>query len=325
MKPRPPSAPLDVATRPLARRLAAAAAVAVACAHGGDGTGGGGSGPVELKFAWPEAFQSFVVVAHESRRSGSEPTVLVARERLVTERKGEEIWVYTRDIAARGNEPDLDTTVKINEALVQVVARDGRFRRAEGVDKALDAMKSTTSADEKENARRALVRSTAFDWEVLVGAWAGARLEPDRMQRKQVRSYVPELAGVEALLDVDYGVEARIPCSDHDTVRRCVQLVYRASIAPGDRAATLDRVRRYASTDAEKAVPEDVHADLEILLVTEPDTLVPHRMTQREHLRLRLALPDGRVVETERRSDDTYLFSDREPRPREQSADPKDV
>ena len=35
--------------------------------------------------------------------------------------------------AARGTDPDLETTVKINEALVQVIAPDGRFVRAEGL------------------------------------------------------------------------------------------------------------------------------------------------------------------------------------------------
>jgi hypothetical protein len=41
-------------------------------------------------------------------------------------------------------------------------------------------------------------------------------------------------------------------------------------------------------------------------------------MSQRESLRLRLVLPDGRLIETETRSEDTTLFSEREialPRP----------
>jgi hypothetical protein len=74
-------------------------------------------------------------------------------------------------------------------------------------------------------------------------------------------------------------------------------------------------MRSVAASETDKAVPEDVHAEFEVLLVTEPETLVPHRMSQRERLRVRLATPDGHVVETETRSEDSYRFSQGEPRP----------
>ena len=300
-------------SRPFAvRSVVLLGSLAMACAHATDSARQGAApGHVELKFAWPEGFQSHVLIAHESRRSGADPTVLIARQRLVTEKKGNEIWVITRDIAARGNEPDLESTVKINEALMQVVTPDGRFRRAEGLDQALSAIPTTTS-DDREKARQALIRSTAFDWELLVGAWAGEKLAAGQVRRKQVKAYVPDLQAIESVLEVEYGLEARVPCKDEDTVRRCVELSYRAHLAPEDQAATVERLRRATSSKANEPVPEDVHAELEMVLVTEPDTLIPHRMSQREHRRLRLALPGGRVVETEGRSEDTYVFSDRE-------------
>lgn len=301
--------------------------LAIACAHAtGSAPQGAGAtpGPVELKFAWPEGFQSQVLIAHESRRSGADPTVLIARQRIVAEKKGNEIWVITRDIAARGNEPDLESTVKISEALKQVVALDGRFQRAEGLDQALSVMQTTTP-DEKEKARQALIRATAFDWELLVGAWAGEKLAPGQMHRKQVKAYVPDLQAVETVLDVEYGLEARVPCTEKDTVRRCVELTYRARLAPGDQAATVERLRRGTSSKPDEPVPEDVHADLEAVLVTEPDTLIPHRMSQREHRRLRLALPGGRVVETEGRSEDTYVFAEREQQAPEPESPPSSL
>lgn len=300
--------------RSLVRSISLLGSLALACAHPGGAArpDGAGSGPVELKFGWPDGFQSHVLIAHESRRSGAEATGLIARQRMVAEKQGSEIRVSTRDVAARGNEPDLESIVKINEALVQVVAPDGRFRRAEGLDQALASIKTATP-EERDKARQALIRSTAFDWELMVGAWAGEKLEPDQLKRKRLQGYVPHIVAVEALLDVEYGVEGRVPCTEQETARRCVQLSYRASLAPEDRSATLERLQRITISEAEKATPEDVHADIELLLVTEPETLIPHRMTQRERLRLRLRLAEGRVVETEDRSEDTYLFSDREP------------
>ena len=297
-------------------RLALFGALALACAHStgsAPGTGVASSGPVELKFAWPEGFQTYVLIAHETRRRGSEPTGVIARQRLVAERKGNEIWVFTRDLAARGNQPDLESTVKINEALVQVVAPDGKFRRAEGLDQALSALE-TTSSDDRERARQAFIRSTALDWELMVGTWVGEKLAPDQVRRKQLKAYVPLVLAVETLLDVEYGLEERVPCTDEETARRCVALSYRASLAPEDRPATVERMRKTtSSTKADEPVPEDVRAELEMLLVTEPDTLIPHRISQRESLRVRSRLPDGRVLEMEERSEDAYLFSDREP------------
>lgn len=299
----------------LMRSLVLLGSFALACAHSSGAAGRAGgpvSGPVELRFAWPDGFQSPVYIAHESRRSGSQPTGFIARQRMVAEKKGNEIWVFTREFVARGNEPELESTVKISEALVQVVAPDGKFRRAEGLDQALSAMK-TTSPDDRESARLGLIRSAAFDWELTVGAWAGEKLAPDEVHRKQVKAYVPLLLAVETLLDVEYGLEGRVPCTDEDTVRRCVALSYRARLAPEDRPATVERLRRIISSKPDQSAAEDVHADVEMLLVSEADTLVPHRMSYREHLRVRLRQPDGRVQETEERSEDAYIFSERPP------------
>lgn len=308
------------------RTLAAPALLALACAHGGGGPapGAASAGPVTLAFRWPDGFQSHVLIAHESRRRGAEPTGLVARQRMVAERQGDEIRVFTRDLVARGDEPDLETNVKVNQALVQVVAPDGRFRRAEGLDQALEALEASGATD-RERARQALVRSTALDWELLVGAWAGQRLAPGELHRKRLQAYVPHLALVEAALDVEYELEGRVPCTEEETDRRCVALSYRARLAPEDRAQALERLRRATTGGADQPVAEDVHGEVDVLLVTEPETLVPHRMTQRERLRIRLRLPDGRVLETEDRSEDTDLFSDREPAPPPSEATPRSL
>jgi hypothetical protein len=295
----------------------------LACVHAGKtGEGGASPGAVALRFAWPEDYRSHVFVVHESRRSGTEPTGLVARQRLVAERKGDEIWVSTHEIAARGTEPDLEAIVKINQALVQVVSPDGRFRRAEGLDQALSAMK-IGSAAEGAVAREALTRSAASDWELVVGAWAGQTLDVDQVRHKQAKGGVPLLLSAETLLDVEYGLEGRVPCTAEDTARNCVQLSYRSRLAPEDRAATVERVRRLNPSKPNEAVPEDVHAELEALLITEPGTLVPHQLTQRERLRIRMRLPDGHVQEVEERSEEVSVFGERQPGAPEQENTPQ--
>jgi hypothetical protein len=297
----------------LAVRLALPGALALACVHSAAGAHGATDSSVHLSFAWPRGFETQILNVHDSRASGSDPTGLVARLRLVAEKRGEEVWIFTRDVAIRGSEPDLEATAKVDEALVQVVSSDGTFVRTEGLDAALAVLDSRPGrSGDRESQRRALARSTAFDWELLVGAWAGRTLAPGETRRKQVWAYVPDLIRIEALLDVEYGLEARVPCTEEETARRCVQLSYRARVAPEDRAAVVERMRRELGQARDEPMPEDVHADLEVLVVSEPDTLVPHRMVQRELRRVRVVLPDGRVAESEARSEDTYIFSGRD-------------
>jgi hypothetical protein len=231
---------------------------------------------------------------------------------MVTEKKGDELWVSTRETAARGNDPDLETTVKINEALVQVVAPDGKFVRAEGVDAALAALKPSEGED-RDGTRRALARSTAFDWEVMVGAWAGQTLRQGGPKTKKMKASVPLFAAAETTLDVEYVLEGLVPCTEEDTARRCVALTYRGQISPDDRAATVERFIKAGNFKKDDPVPEDVHSEVEVQLVTEPDTLVPHRMTQLQRLRVRLRFPDGRVQEADERSEDVSIFTDRAP------------
>jgi hypothetical protein len=289
--------------------------IPLACAHATSASsaeGGSASSPVAFKFAWPDGYKTHVLIAHQSRRRGGEPTAILAHQRMVTEKKGNELWVSTRETAARGNDPDLETTVKINEALVQVVALDGAFVRAEGVDQALAALKPSDGED-RDNTRRALARSTAFDWEVMVGAWAGQTLRQDDAKTKKVKASVPLFAAAETTLDVEYVLEGRVPCTEDDAVRRCVALTYRGRISPDDRAATVERFIKAGNFKKDDPVPEDVHSEVEVQLVTEPDTLVPHRLTQLQRLRVRLRFPDGRVQEADERAEDVSIFTDRAP------------
>ena len=290
---------------PLAPLLAASALSA--CAGPTGGARGSGAEAASLRFAWPEGMRLRVSMRHEARRGDQPRRGAMVRHLVVVEGRGDELWVRNRNFQAQGNEEDLEQNVRIAEALVQVVGRDGAFRRAEGLEEGV-AVVAPDSEAERARLRDTMARAAAEDWEATVGAWRGLTLTAGAMRRKEVAASVPLVPGVPVEVSVEYGLEAMVPCGEEETERRCAALVYRGEPTASGRPAATQRLRE-ALRHAEGGVElEDFSARFEITMVTDPATLVPRRMTSRQELRMRVRLDDGRVREIEERSEDEYRF-----------------
>jgi hypothetical protein len=267
-------------------------------------------GPVEsvsFRFAWPDGFRAQVSLRHESHRQGAPPTIGLVRQVLEVEARGKELWVSTRQSEGEGDDPDLATNLAIAEAIVQVVGRDGRYLRAEGIDKALDILASQGDQRDREEARRTLRRLAAEDWEAAVGLWSGQRLELGKPRHRRIEASLPLIPGIPAAMDAEHGLEGLVPCDEGETQPRCAELTYRMRAAPTGKA---DLLRRLAAglPKGEPAVV-DVAASSESILVTDPQSLIPRRLTVRQELRIRLRMADGTEKEVEERSLDEYRFA----------------
>ncbi|HEU4384026.1 MAG TPA: hypothetical protein VFR85_11070 [Anaeromyxobacteraceae bacterium] len=290
---------------PLALLLAASALSACA---GPSGAGrGSGAETVSLRFAWPEGMRLRVFMRHEARRGDQPRRGALMQHLVVVEGRGDELWISNRDFQAQGNEEDLEQNMRISEALVQVVARDGAFRRAEGLDEGVAVVQPDSEAD-RARLRDTLARATAEDWEATVGAWRGQSLAAGGMRRKQVAASLPLVPAVPVRMSVEYGLEALVPCAEEETERRCAALVYRGEPAASDQATAAARLRELLSHGEGAVELEDFSARFEITMVTDPATLIPKRMTSRQELRMRVRLGDGRVREVVERSEDEFRF-----------------
>ncbi len=292
---------------PRSPRALLAAALLAGCAGAprSPAPGGGGDGDVALRFAWPEPFRVRMSLRHETHRTAGQPTGAIVAQILAVEPHGKELWVVNRDSEGQGNEPDLALNLRVGEALVQVVTPRGAFVRAEGLDEAVALLARENPDLDRDSVRRALARSAADDWEVTVGAWNGQRFRPGERRHRRVDGSLPLVSGIAAALDVEYGLRARVPC-EAEVQPRCVELSWIATLAPGDRGGVLERLR--AGMDPAQGTLQDVSARSETTLVSEPDTLVPHRMTVRQELRIRVRAPDGDTREVEERAEDQYRF-----------------
>ncbi len=261
--------------------------------------------PVTLRFAWPDGFRVRIDLRHEATRTGRPPTHAVVRQQLETEQRNHETWVFTRDSRGEGDEPDLELNLKIGEALVYVVSREGALLRVEGLEKAIDLLKGDVE-ENREQVRASLVRMATEDWAVTAGAWRGRRLEERKPQHERVEGSVALIPGIPASLDVELGLEGRVSCIEGQEPR-CVQLRYVSVPAPSGKDALLERLR--AGISPEDGVLEDAAARYEATIVTEPDTLIPYRLLVRQQLRLRIRPPAGDVREVEEQTSDDYRFT----------------
>lgn len=136
--------------------LALLGAPACAAAPGGGRAGASpdAAAAVPLAFAWPDGFEARVTLDHRQERSGAPPATARGTHRIVTERSGRALRVLVRDAEAEGDVPDLEVNLRIAEALVQVVARDGSYLRTEGLREALEILGPTRPRRARSRAAR---------------------------------------------------------------------------------------------------------------------------------------------------------------------------
>jgi len=291
--------------------LALALACALGCASPGAARTGGtpsAGGATALTFAWPDGFGARVRFEHREQRSGSPPATARGTHRLATERAGQVLRVSVRDAEAEGDVPDLEVNLRVAEALVQVVGRDGSYLRTERVREAVELL-GAEDEEAREVSRRALERIAALDWELTAGAWAGRTPTPGRVEAREYAGSLPLLPGVEARIEVEQTLVGPAPCVAGEAPPQCVELAWRGAPDRSSRAAAVARLRGEAGEGGSGVVLQDLDGSLEARLVAEPGTLVPHRLIVREELRLTVRQPGGDALENVERTEDRYEFA----------------
>jgi len=261
-----------------------------------------GSGPSLLRFAWPEGYRARVELHHETHRADRPPTYAHVRQELLAERRGDEIWISVRDSQAGGDDPNLDLNVRIGEALVYVVSREGAFLRAEGLERAVALLEESEPGD-REQRRASLVRMATEDWALMVGTWSGRKLEEGKPVHQRIQGSLPLLPGAAQDLDVELSVRGRVPCAEGKEPV-CLELQYLST--PAAKQGLLHELKA--------AVPEgwqveDGSARMEAVLVTEPDTLVPHHLTLKQELHFHIRPPHQEPREIDEHTEDEYRFT----------------
>jgi hypothetical protein len=290
---------------------------------------------VTLRFGWPAALDAQVSYRRTRQRTGTADAVFSARWRQRAERDAAGWRIDTRDTRWEGDPPFppevAEEALRASEQVVQRIAPEGEFlglENAEALRPVLarvfgEAGVAGPQAERAVALAEASARAEARElWNLGVGFWIDAELELGEPYVMQGEAELPLLPGVRADQSVEFRVRRRVPCVAGERAPRCVEVLLRST---PDRAALRRSARalvaRLAGPGAEGALedgtdPAELSAESELVLVTDPATLVPRRVVWTRSVRLGAGDHDVPAVEQVERREYDYRYPERAPAPK---------
>lgn len=278
---------------------------------------------VSLRFAWPESGESKVTYTKVKKQTGKPEQKLVARYTSRAEKKGGEWRLSGSGTTWEGTAPFppalVEEGMRASEQVVQVVSGDLSQVRLEGTE-ALDGVFQKMFAGANvpepqrqrimEMARTAMLAEANEMWTLGVGFWNGADLTLGKVQAGESEGELPVAPGTVVKFQLRFSARKRVPCAG-EKQPRCVELSLKSVPDPKSVKPALEKF--VASLVPEGQTPpkglfEKVSIENDLVLVTEPETLVPHRLTFTKTARIRSM---GKDQETLDRSDFRYQYAAR--------------
>lgn len=280
---------------------------------------------VTLRFAWPDPLESRVTYRRTRLRTGSRPSVFVARFEQRAEREGAGWRIATHGTRWEGHLPYppaiAEEALRASEQVVQRIGPEGEFLGLAGAEAMRPALahlfeEAKVPADQAERAMalaEAAARAEAQElWNLGVGFWIDAELELGEPYVMQTEAELPFLPGVRAAHAVEFKVRRRVPCSAGERARRCVEILLHATPdrAAVQRSAKALRAKLAAAAGeaAEGAARGELSAESELVLVTEVATLVPRRLVWTRSVRLGGGDREAPAAELVDRSEYDYRY-----------------
>ncbi|HYG66079.1 MAG TPA: hypothetical protein VD838_00420 [Anaeromyxobacteraceae bacterium] len=292
----------------LAALLAPPAAWAQAHAHGRE--------VVALRFAWPERLEAQVIQRVTRTRTGQPTRRSTTRFAQLAARDGDRHRISVRDVRFEGDlpiPPGAGVTradfVAATEAIVQLVTAQGELAAIEGTEPVKALLQKTLEASDVPKAQleravalgdAALRAESQEAWNLAVGFWIGAELELGERYGLENEAELPLLPGTTARYEVEFGVARKVPCAPGEKAARCVEIGLRSvpdpEVMPRITTALVERMAGPEVKIPEAAI-QGVEVENELVLVTEPSTLVPHRLVWTKAIRV-TALGEGETART---------------------------
>jgi hypothetical protein len=281
-------------------RVGVAIAVALCCTIGAAAEPAADGG-VALRFAWPEKLEGSRV----EKRQGRSSTELSRRSALRIERRGAESWLTAKPGTTEEEQAAADR--QDPPELPLVAGADGRFARLDGLDalaeqEAAFQVGLAASKAEADAARKAARERTARlaaeareQWSYQVEAWLGRTLKIGHPLETTGRVPVATVPGLEVEQRVVLAARKWVSCSPGGLDRACLELTLKADAGP-------EAFRKGLVAAVGKAAKgfEDGSMAVEVVLVTDPTTLVPWRYSFTRKLRLVFTGRDLSVDQVER-------------------------
>ena len=130
---------------------------------------------------------------------------------------------------------------------------------------------------------RQLEARMAESWNRDVGAWVGGEFDRGETYEQDFSMAVPLLGNTEVPMKAAYRYLGPVSCGKAASADRCVHLELRSFVDSDKVARALEAfLKRMAGQGAGEFRIEQLRIDTTVRLVTEPDTLLPHRIEQQK-------------------------------------------
>lgn len=283
----------------------------------------GPAGPeLTLQFAWPEGVTAKVRSDQRKSRGGQEFERSVVTEKRSWERSGSELLIRATEVDVEGDDQRATMLEQMTPPTDVVDATTGRFLRLDDVDAAVSALQSAISEGGEgaanSDAMTALLKSTLVsaaesDWDNAVGFWVGRTVTIGRGGKEE--RIGPGLPGSERMkLTYAYRAERAIPCNGRSLEQKCVLLT--VEVTP-DREQLPEIGNRFiqameaaAGREGAEAPPiSDFQLTTHLELVTEPQTLLPHRFLKKVAMTVEFDIPGRGKVKMEQAESDEAVYT----------------
>lgn len=130
-----------------------------------------------------------------------------------------------------------------------------------------------------------LTGAVETQWDRLVGFWSGQQLEVESAYGAQGQVSHPVIPGVPVPVNVEYGILGRVPCAEGAETLACVELLAFYEYDVDAMRSGAIQVAEQLSDPAESARLLDLtfsEYSEEILVVSDPTTLLPYRYEYRK-------------------------------------------
>jgi hypothetical protein len=255
---------------------------------------------VALRFAWPASLNATVAserIRVRKSETADSSAAAVTYHMQSGKGQGDERLVRFSDFEL---EVPAQTEARVQEMIEQIaqlvpsyrINNAGEFLGVYEVAKLkarMDTMMAPLLADDSSGQLQSLVASlvseqylngvTAQEWNALVGTWVGADLELGQVYELEEQAPVPIIPDATVKMVSEFAVEARVPCAEDAQEKQCVQIhLYAEPDSAAMKAVLQQFIERIAGSGAAAQVPvfDDLSIRSELLLITRPETLVPH-------------------------------------------------
>ncbi len=228
---------------------------------------------VALHFAWPERLRVQLETARSVEKTSGSAEKSASTCRAEIDRQDDGGYLFHWDTGNFDNVPlgllPPDFLVSDQGAFADLADVGGYLAQA------AQRLSSLTDEASLQAIKLSAASDVRRDWMLLVTNWAGRSLEPGRTYEEDASGPTPTDGTPAAHYRKHLRLDRGTPCAAGETEDRCVVLVVRSEAHPMDRSGA-------------PASRPPIQIEDETTLVTEPASLLPHRITTREWLSIEL-------------------------------------